>query len=45
MRIGWGNRSIRRKSALVLLCPPQIPHDLTRARTWATTVRSWRQTA
>jgi hypothetical protein len=29
MRIGRGNRSTRRKPAPVLLCPPQIPHDLT----------------
>jgi hypothetical protein len=28
MRIGRGNRSIRRKPAPVPLCPPQIPHDL-----------------
>jgi hypothetical protein len=33
MQIGTGNRSTRRKPALVPLCPPQIPHDLTRART------------
>jgi hypothetical protein len=26
MRIGRGNRSTRRKSAPVTLCPPQIPH-------------------
>jgi hypothetical protein len=25
------NRSIRRNPALVQLCPPQIPHDLTQA--------------
>jgi hypothetical protein len=30
---GKGNRSTR-KPALVPLCPPQIPHDLTWARTW-----------
>jgi hypothetical protein len=29
MRIGKGNRNIRRKTAEVPLCPPQIPHDLT----------------
>jgi hypothetical protein len=29
MRIGRGNRSNRRKPALVPICPPQIPHDLT----------------
>jgi hypothetical protein len=33
MRIGRGNRSTRRKPAPVPLCPPQIPHDLTWART------------
>jgi hypothetical protein len=27
--IGKGNRSTRRKPALVPLCPPQIPYDLT----------------
>jgi hypothetical protein len=27
--IGRGNRSTRRKPVPVLLCPPQIPHDLT----------------
>jgi hypothetical protein len=32
-----GNRSIQRKPAPVLLCPPQIPHDMTWARTQATT--------
>jgi hypothetical protein len=30
---GKGNRSILRKPAPVPLCPPQIPHDLTRAAT------------
>jgi hypothetical protein len=33
--IGKGNRSFRRKYGLVPLCPPQTPHDLTRARTLA----------
>jgi hypothetical protein len=33
MRIGKGNRSTRRKSAPVPLCPQQIPHDLTWAGT------------
>jgi hypothetical protein len=28
-----GNQSILRKPASVPLCPPQIPHDLTRDRT------------
>jgi hypothetical protein len=32
MRIGRGNRSTRRKSTPVPLCPPQIPHELTLAR-------------
>jgi hypothetical protein len=35
IKIGQGNRSTRRKPDPVLLCPPQIPHDLTRARTLA----------
>jgi hypothetical protein len=35
MKIGRGNRSTRRKPAPAQLCPPQIPLDQTRARTWA----------
>jgi hypothetical protein len=31
MKIGRGNRSTRRKPAPASLCPPQIPHDQTRA--------------
>jgi hypothetical protein len=31
MKIGRGNRSTRRRPAPVPLCPPQIPHELTRA--------------
>jgi hypothetical protein len=31
MEIGRGNRSTRRKPAPAPLCPPQIPHDQTRA--------------
>jgi hypothetical protein len=31
MKIGWGNRSTRRKPAPAPLCPPQIPLDQTRA--------------
>jgi hypothetical protein len=45
MRIGKGNRSTRRKPALVPLCPPQIPHDLTGARTRAVAVAYRRLTA
>jgi hypothetical protein len=44
MRSGRGNRSTLRKPAQVVLCPPQIPHDLTWARTWAAAVRSQRLT-
>jgi hypothetical protein len=33
--LGRGNRRTRKTPASVPLCPPQIPHDLTRARTWA----------
>jgi hypothetical protein len=40
MRIGWGDRSTRRKPAPVPLRPPQIPHDLTRARSRAAAVMS-----
>jgi hypothetical protein len=42
MRIGRGNRSTRRKPALVPLCPPQILHDLTRDQTRAAAVGSQR---
>jgi hypothetical protein len=45
MKIGRGNRSTRRKPAPVPLCPPQIPHDLTRDRTRAGAVGSQRLTA
>jgi hypothetical protein len=45
MKIGRGNRSTRRKPAPVSFCPPEIPHDLTRARTRATAVGSQRLTA
>jgi hypothetical protein len=34
MRIGRGNRSTRRISVPVALCPPQIPHDVTRWPPW-----------
>jgi hypothetical protein len=40
IRIGRGNRSTRRKPAPVPLSPPQIPHDLTWARTRAAAVGS-----
>jgi hypothetical protein len=33
MKIGRGNRSTRGKPAPAPFCPPQIPHDQTRART------------
>jgi hypothetical protein len=42
---GKDNRSTRRKPAPVPFCPPQIPHDLTWARTYAATVESQRLTA
>jgi hypothetical protein len=45
MLIGRENRSTRRKPAPVPLSPPQIPRDLTRARTRAAAVGSWRPTA
>jgi hypothetical protein len=45
MKIGKGNRSTRRKPAPAPLCPPQIPHDQTRARTQAAAVGSQRLTA
>jgi hypothetical protein len=45
MRISKGKRSTRTKPAPVPLCPPQIPHDLTWARTRAAEVGSGRLTA
>jgi hypothetical protein len=33
MKLGRGNQSTRRKPAPAPLCPPQIPHDQTRAQT------------
>jgi hypothetical protein len=45
MRIGRGNRNTRRKPAPVPLCPPQLPHYLTRARTRAAAEGSRRLTA
>jgi hypothetical protein len=40
MKIGWGNRSTRRKSAPEPLCAPQIPLD----QTWAAAMGSQRLT-
>jgi hypothetical protein len=40
MRIGRGNWSAWRTLSPMLLCPPQIPHDLTSYRTRPTAVRS-----
>jgi hypothetical protein len=45
MTIGRGNRNTRRKPALVPFCAPQIPRDLTRARTWAVVMGRQRRTA
>jgi hypothetical protein len=45
MRISRGNRITRRKTALMPLCPPQIPHDLTWPRTWVATVGCQQLTA
>jgi hypothetical protein len=46
MKTGRGNRSTRRKPAPPApLCPPQIPHDQTRARSRAAAVGSQRLTA
>jgi hypothetical protein len=42
MDISRGNRSARRKPAPTLLCPPQIPHDLTQIRTGVVAVESQR---
>jgi hypothetical protein len=43
--LGKGNQSTRRKPAPAPLCPPQIPPDLTRARTQAIAAGSRRLTA
>jgi hypothetical protein len=45
MQIGRGNRNTLSKQVPVPLCPPQIPHDLTRVRTRAAEVGSRRLTA
>jgi hypothetical protein len=45
MKIVKGNRSTRRKPAPAPLCPQQIPHDQTRARTRTAAVGSQRLTA
>jgi hypothetical protein len=45
IRIGRGNRSTLRNPAPVPLDPPQIPHDLTLARTRAAAVGSRRLSA
>jgi hypothetical protein len=45
MKIGRGNRSTRRKPTSAPLCPPQIPHDQTQARTRAAALGSQRLTA
>jgi hypothetical protein len=45
MKFGRGNRSTRRKPAPAPLCPPQIPHDQTLARTRTAAVGSQRLTA
>jgi hypothetical protein len=41
MRIGRGNQRTGRELSPVPLCPPQIPHDLTRARARAAAVGSY----
>jgi hypothetical protein len=45
MQISKGHRSTRRKPALVPLCPPQIPHGVSRAGPRAAAVGSRRLTA
>jgi hypothetical protein len=44
MRVSRGNRSTQKKPDPVPRCPPQVPHDLTRARTRAAAVGSRRRT-
>jgi hypothetical protein len=43
MKIGRGNRRTRGKPAPMPLCPPQITHDASRARTRAAEVGSQRR--
>jgi hypothetical protein len=43
--IGRGNRTTRRKTVPVSLCPLQIPHEPNSAQTRAAAVRSQRLTA
>jgi hypothetical protein len=45
MRIGKETEVLKRKSAPLPLCPPQIPHDLSRAQTRAATVGRQQLTA
>jgi hypothetical protein len=45
MKIDRGNWNTRTKPAPVPLCPPQIPYDLTQARTRAAVVGRQRLTA
>jgi hypothetical protein len=45
MKFGRGKRSTRRQPAPVPLCPPQIPHDLSRTRTRTAAVGSRRLTS
>jgi hypothetical protein len=45
MNIGRGNRNTQRKPASAPFCPPQIPHDQTRAQTQAAAVGNQRLTA
>jgi hypothetical protein len=40
-----GKQKYSEKTCPVPLCPPQIPHGSTRARTWASAVRGQRLTA
>jgi hypothetical protein len=43
IKIGRGNGRTRRKLAPAPLCPPQIPHDQTRARLDHNNITSLRQ--
>jgi hypothetical protein len=45
MKIGRGNPNTRRKPVPAPLCPPQIPHSQTQARTRADAMGSRRLTA
>jgi hypothetical protein len=45
MKLTWKTEELGDKLVPVPICPPKIPHGLTRNRTWASAVRGQRLTA